>query len=51
MALAIAVRDVVKKFGKPGGPFWKQVLGSQTNGEKPVVMDVDDVSFDVQDGD
>jgi ABC-type oligopeptide transport system ATPase subunit len=51
MAQAIAVRDVVKKFGKPGGSFWKQVLGPKTNGDKPVVMAVDDVSFDVQEGD
>lgn len=50
MTQAIAVHDVYKKFGKPGGSFWKQILGSRTNGDKPVVVAVDNVSFDVQQG-
>jgi ABC-2 type transport system ATP-binding protein len=50
MTQAIAVHDVYKKFGKPGGSFWKQILGSHTNGDKPVVVAVDNVSFDVQQG-
>lgn len=50
MTQAIAVHDVYKKFGKPGGSFWKQIFGSRTNGDKPVVVAVDNVSFDVQQG-
>jgi ABC-2 type transport system ATP-binding protein len=50
MTQAIAVNEVYKKFGKPGGSFWKQILGSRTNGDKPVVVAVDNVSFDVQQG-
>jgi ABC-2 type transport system ATP-binding protein len=50
MTQAIAVHDVYKKFGKPGGSFWKQILGSHTNGDKQVVVSVDNVSFDVQQG-
>ncbi len=44
MTQAIAVNEVYKKFGKPGGSFWKQILGSRTNGDKPVVVAVDNVS-------
>jgi ABC-2 type transport system ATP-binding protein len=47
---AIIVREVYKKFGKPGEPFWKQVFGRNTNGQKPVVVAVDNVSFDVEEG-
>jgi ABC-2 type transport system ATP-binding protein len=50
MTQAIAVNEVYKKFGKPGGSFWKQIIGSRTNGDKPVVVAVDNVSFEVQQG-
>ena len=50
MTQAIAVHDVYKKFGKPGGSFWKQILKPRSNGDKPVVIAVDNVSFDVQQG-
>lgn len=47
---AIIVRNVYKKFGKPGEPFWNQVLGRNTNGKKPGVVAVENVSFDVKEG-
>lgn len=50
MDQAIIVRDVYKKFGKPGQPFWKQVFGGSPNGQKPAVVAVDNVSFEVQEG-
>ena len=50
MTQAIAIHDVVKKFGKPGGSLWKGLLKPRANGNKPVVVAVDKVSFDVEEG-
>ena len=52
MNQAIVVQDVYKKFGKPGRPFWAQVIRpkEQTNGQKPAVVAVDHVSFAVPAG-
>jgi ABC-2 type transport system ATP-binding protein len=50
MVQAIVIHDVYKKFGKPEGPFWKQILSSNSNGHKPVVVAVNSVSFDVEEG-
>ena len=50
MAQAINVSEAYKKFGKPGEPFWKKVFGGNTNGQKPVVVAVDNVSFEVKEG-
>ena len=36
MTQAIIVNNIAKKFGKPGGSFWKQVLTPGENGHKPV---------------
>lgn len=48
MVQAIIVNNVYKKFGKPEGSIWKQFLKSNSNGRKPVVVAVDNVSFEVQ---
>lgn len=50
MTQAIVVHDVYKKFGKPEGPFWKQILRPKSNGQKLVVVAVNNVSFDVKEG-
>ena len=50
MNQAVVVREAYKKFGKPGGPFWKQISKANRNGNKPVVVAVDRVSFEVHEG-
>ena len=50
MTQAIIVNDVYKKFGKSGGSFWKQVFRPNPNGDKPVIVAVNKVSFEVQVG-
>jgi ABC-2 type transport system ATP-binding protein len=52
MSDAIIVNDAYKKFGKPIGPFWKRftIARSNTNGSKPAVIAVDQVSFAVRQG-
>lgn len=50
MNQAVIVHEVYKKFGKPDGPFWKQLLRRHANGWKPSVVAVDKVSFEVQEG-
>jgi ABC-2 type transport system ATP-binding protein len=55
MSEAIVVKDVYKKFGKPGAPLWKRALRIQRNGngtgkKKTVVVAVDNVSFNVHQG-
>lgn len=52
MTDAIIIQDAYKKFGKPTGPFWKQLKRSNNgkNGNKPAVVAVDRVSFSVRQG-
>ena len=50
MTQAVIVNNIIKKFGKPGGSFWKQYLTPGENGHKPVVVAVDRVSFEVEEG-
>jgi ABC-2 type transport system ATP-binding protein len=50
MNQAVSVHEVYKKFGKPDGPFWKNLRRVNTNGNKPAVVAVDRVSFEVHDG-
>ncbi len=52
MSDAIIIKDAYKKFGKPAGPFWKQLRRTKngTNGNKPAVVAVDRVSFSVRQG-
>jgi ABC-2 type transport system ATP-binding protein len=50
MEHAIIVKNVYKKFGKPGESYWKRALGRNTNGNKRVVVAVDNVSFEVKEG-
>jgi len=50
MNQAVIVHQVYKKFGKTDGPFWKQLLRRRANGHKPIVVAVDRVSFEVQEG-
>jgi ABC-2 type transport system ATP-binding protein len=52
MDQAIFVQDVYKEFGKPGRPFWKKVIRPKelTDGHKPAVVAVDNVSFVVPAG-
>jgi ABC-2 type transport system ATP-binding protein len=50
MAEAIIVHEVYKKFGKPAGSIWKQAFRSNSNGHKPVVVAMDNVSFMVEEG-
>lgn len=50
MTEAIIVHDVYKKFGKPDGSIWKQVFRPNSNGQKPIVVAVDNVSFKVKEG-
>jgi ABC-2 type transport system ATP-binding protein len=50
MTQAIIARNVFKKFGKPEGSFRKHILNPNPNGQRPVVVAVDSVSFEVQEG-
>lgn len=50
MTQAIIIENIVKKFGKPGGSLWKQVLKPGENGHKPLIIAVDRVSFEVEQG-
>jgi ABC-2 type transport system ATP-binding protein len=52
MNQAVVVREAYKKFGKPGGPFWKRIhkRNGNQNGSKPAVVAVDRVSFEVHSG-
>ena len=50
MTEAIIVHAVYKKFGKPDGSIWKQILKSNPNGQKSIVVAVDNVSFMVMEG-
>ena len=50
MTEAIIAHDVYKKFGKPDGSIWKQVFKPNANGQKPIVVAVDNVSFKVEEG-
>jgi ABC-2 type transport system ATP-binding protein len=51
MTQAIIVENIIKKFGKPGGSYWKQILKkSGDNGHKPAIVAVDRVSFEVAEG-
>jgi len=56
---AIIVNAVYKKFGKPGTPFWKQILkpksisngsGAKNGKAKKEIIAVNKVSFEVQQG-
>jgi ABC-2 type transport system ATP-binding protein len=68
MTAAVIVEDISKHFGKPGKPFWQQMLKRNghspepggtgngqngnhgTNGSKKLVLAVDHISFEVQEG-
>lgn len=50
MNQAVSVQEVYKKFGKPGESFWKNLRRANTNGNKPAVVAVDRVSFEVREG-
>ncbi len=50
MTLAIIAHNVFKKFGKPEGLFWKHILNPNPDGQRPVVVAVDNVSFEVREG-
>lgn len=51
MTQAIIVENIIKKFGKPGGLYRKQILNkSGENGHKPVIIAVDKISFEVEEG-
>ncbi len=50
MAQAIIANNVQKKFGKHESSIWKQLLKSNSNGQKPFVIAVDNVSFEVREG-
>ncbi|UCF28928.1 MAG: ATP-binding cassette domain-containing protein, partial [Chloroflexota bacterium] len=50
MTQAIIIENIVKKFGKPGRSLWKQVLKPGENGHKPLIIAVDRVSFEVEQG-
>ncbi len=50
MNQAVSVQEVYKKFGKPGKPFWKNLHRANANGNKPAVVAVDRVSFEVREG-
>ena len=50
MVPAITARKVYKQFGKMGSFLWKQNLKNAAKGEKPVVVAVDHVSFEVEEG-
>jgi len=50
MAQAIIAHNVYKKFGKPEASIWKQIFKPNSNGQRPIVVAVDSVSFEVQEG-
>jgi len=50
MTQAIVVHNVFKKFGNREGSFWDQILKPNNNSQAPVVVAVDSVSFEVQEG-
>jgi ABC-2 type transport system ATP-binding protein len=50
MTQAIIVENIIKKFGKPGGSLWKQMLKPGENGLKSLIVAVDRVSFEVEQG-
>lgn len=50
MNQAVSVQEVYKKFGKPGEPYWKNLRRVNANGNKPTVVAVDRVSFEVREG-
>jgi ABC-2 type transport system ATP-binding protein len=50
MTQAIIAHNVFKKFGKPGGSFWKHILNPNPDGQRMVVVAVDSVSFEVREG-
>ena len=45
MTQAIIVHDVNKIIGKPDSSIWKQVFRPNSNGQKPIVLAVDNVSL------
>jgi ABC-2 type transport system ATP-binding protein len=47
---AIVVNNIYKEFGKVDSALWKQIFNSNSNGDKPVVVAVDHVSFKVEEG-
>jgi ABC-2 type transport system ATP-binding protein len=51
MTKAIVVENIIKIFGKPGGSYWKQnPKRSGQNDHIPVIVAVDRVSFEVDEG-
>ena len=50
MVPAITARKVYKQFSKMGSFLWEQNLKTTAKGEKLVVVAVDDVSFEVEEG-
>ena len=50
MVQAIVVNNIYKEFGKVDSALWKQIFNSNSNGDKPVVVAVDHVSFKVEEG-
>ena len=50
MVPAITARNVYKQFGKMGTFLWEQNIKAAANREKPVVVAVDHVSFEVEEG-
>ena len=50
MVPAITARNVYKQFGKMGTFLWEQNIKAAVNREKPVVVAVDHVSFEVEEG-
>lgn len=50
MVQAIVVHNVYKKFGKVEPSLGKQIFNTSSNGNKPAVVAVDHVSFEVDEG-
>ncbi len=54
MSYAIVVDNVYKKFGKPGNPFWKRILGNNHSEDKLTarkeIIAVSNVSFSIEEG-
>jgi len=50
MVQAIVVNNIYKTFGKVDTSMRKQIFKSNSNGDKPVVIAVDHVSFEVNEG-
>ncbi len=50
MTQAIIAHNVFKKFGKPEGLFRKYILNPNPDGQRPVMVALDSVSFEVQEG-